>query len=534
MIGVVASAEDLQIAAEFFELFKTPWEPAVPAKHYRVVLSAAEPVDDFDAELFVIYGVDHRGHDSANRVLAGPTSLAWKTTTLPIYGSVALFGERPSGLTHDREAADCRHRIDGSDVHRIGYNLFAEIRTLLVTGQPPSNAATPTLDLHISVLRSVLIDAGASFVEIPARPDGFDFVCCLTHDVDFFGIRRHGLDRTTLGFLLRGTIGSLVDAAAGRRTWRDAFRNWTAALSLPLVWLKLVDDFWNPFADYAPVTATRPSTFFLVPFRDRPGLAPDGTIDRARGVAYQISDVLEEARAVVARGNELAIHGIDAWRDAEAGTIELNELPRVDVRDSAGVRMHWLYFSADSPQLLERAGFAWDSTAGYNDAIGYHAGTSMAFRPLGADRLLELPLTIMDSAMFYPRRMGLSQADGLQQCQTIVKHARDFGGAVVVNWHDRSLAPERLWGWCYQQLVTEIESDNRAWFATMSKAVEWFSWRRSISFTADSTGTIRVSAPVKGPDVPGGRVLIHRVGNDGTVEAEECRFDGTTALGLSL
>ena len=31
MIGVVAKAEHLEAAAEFFELFKTPWELAIPA-----------------------------------------------------------------------------------------------------------------------------------------------------------------------------------------------------------------------------------------------------------------------------------------------------------------------------------------------------------------------------------------------------------------------------------------------------------------------------------------------------------------------
>ena len=41
--------------------------------------------------------------------------------------------------------------------------------------------------------------------------------------------------------------------------------------------------------------------------------------------------------------------------------------------------MHWLYFGDDSPKTLEAAGFDYDSTCGYNDAVGYRAGTSQVF-----------------------------------------------------------------------------------------------------------------------------------------------------------
>ena len=41
MIGVLARPTDLESAHEFFELFKTPWEPAVAGQKYRVVLSTA-------------------------------------------------------------------------------------------------------------------------------------------------------------------------------------------------------------------------------------------------------------------------------------------------------------------------------------------------------------------------------------------------------------------------------------------------------------------------------------------------------------
>ena len=44
-------------------------------------------------------------------------------------------------------------------------------------------------------------------------------------------------------------------------------------------------------------------------------------------------------------------------------------------------------------------------------------------------------------------------------------HAVRFGGCLTVNWHDRSVAPERLWGACYRELVQELKGRG-AWFAT--------------------------------------------------------------------
>jgi PEP-CTERM motif len=39
VIGVSARQADLTIAAGFFELFKTPWEPATPGRRYTAIIS---------------------------------------------------------------------------------------------------------------------------------------------------------------------------------------------------------------------------------------------------------------------------------------------------------------------------------------------------------------------------------------------------------------------------------------------------------------------------------------------------------------
>jgi hypothetical protein len=418
---------------------------------------------------------------------------------------------------------------------RIGYDLFQEIRYLLSEGQPACHAPTPTLELHIDVLRTLLVEAGVPFLEIPPRPHDHAFICCLTHDVDFHGIRRHTFDWTLAGFVGRASVGTMIGLLRGRRTVTEALRNWAALLSLPLVHLGLVRDFWQPFESYAHADAARRSTFFLIPRRGAPGRAPDGRTRPLRAVPYQVNEIADEVRALVTRGSEVAVHGIDAWRDADAGRAEMRELASVTGQTPAGVRMHWLYFAADSPQHLEAAGFGYDSTWGYNEAIGYRAGTAQVFRLPAGRQLLELPLTIMDSAMFYRGKMALGPADAQRRCAEIVAHARRFGGTVVVNWHDRSLAPERLWDRSYRNLIDTIETGNRPWFATAGEAVDWFRWRRSIRFKVTAgRRCVTVATSQSNSALPPGTIRVHRPAGPPTVAAEELAFDGQTAVRIGL
>ncbi|HEY7446715.1 MAG TPA: hypothetical protein VH702_01125, partial [Vicinamibacterales bacterium] len=332
MIGVSVNSTDLQAAEEFFELFKTPWEPAVAMRKYDAVLCANGRLDGLDAKLFLVYGSEEvaADRDAAIEVeqAAGPSEVEWRSTTMPIYGRVARFDSNTVAdpIKSGGKAIEWEHQSKGRLIRRIGYDLFGEVRCLLTQGQPASQALIPTLDLHIALLRHLLVEGGVPYVEIPPRPAGSDFICCLTHDVDFCGIRRHRFDRTLLGFLARASIGTLADLVRGRRSAVEVARNWAALLSLPLVFARLAPDFWTPFEDYARVEEGKPSTFFLVPFRGRPGTAPDGSVDGLRAAPYQISEIAEQVRGALGRESELAVHGIDAWRDADAGRAELSEL----------------------------------------------------------------------------------------------------------------------------------------------------------------------------------------------------------------
>jgi hypothetical protein len=90
----------------------------------------------------------------------------------------------------------------------------------------------------------------------------------------------------------------------------------------------------------------------------------------------------------------------------------------------------------------------------------------------------------------------------------------EFGGVLTINWHDRSIAPERLWDGFYRKLLGELKGRG-AWFATAAQAVSWFRKRRSASVEAANVedGKIRIRASVNtGEGLPGLRVRVHRPG----------------------
>jgi hypothetical protein len=521
MVGVIADFAQDEIVREFFELFKTPWEFYRKGRLYEVLVCAGSAdVENEGAKVLLFYSGkkthfdDQQGIQIGNQ-RSGTCILSCQGNRIPIYGDSLTFSPRGTSILVDEQSRDCvayRERSGERVLARIGYDLFSEVGTLLTAGQPSANAGMPTLELHIALLRELITRCGGFLAEIPPVPDGFKFIACLTHDVDHPSIRRHHWDHTTLGFLYRAVARSLLDLFRGRMSVRDLLTNWMAVLKLPLVHLGLAKDFWREFGDhYLEIEEGLTSTFFVIPFEDRPGKRSDGPAPTFRAARYGAGDIVDTIQHLQTAGNEIALHGIDAWMDSSRGLEELGEIKRLTGVSEIGVRMHWLYYDQQSPLLLEHAGAVYDSTVGYNTTVGYRAGTTQAYQPVEASRLLELPLHVMDTALFYPAHLGLSRQQARNRITAIVDNAVQFGGCITVNWHDRSIAPERLWGDCYRELIHDLK-DRGAWFATAGQATAWFRKRRAAIFEMDSEAPGGVRAMVashQGVGLPGLRLRIH-------------------------
>jgi hypothetical protein len=518
MIGVLCKPSEMEVVQEFFQLFKTSWEFYLPRHSYDLVLATTEEIPaDLCPNVLVVYGSRTHSFDKENGILTRAIHsgvwLNWDGVEFPLYGDSAVFEAAGRPVVRRKGESDSVGLALDHATHqtvRVGYDLFKEVAYLLLKGQPKENAQIPTLEIHISLLRNIMLDAGLAFVEIPPVPAGYEFMACLTHDVDFTGICEHKLDYTMWGFVYRGLVSSLFDALRARIPWSKCRRNWQAVLSLPLVFLGWKDDFWLEFERYMKIEAGLGSTFFFVPFKGYRGTRGSKLAPRRRAVKYDISKMRRQIHTLIENDCEIGLHGIDAWQDSGKALAEYQRLCEVTGQSVAGVRMHWLYFAENSPTVLEEAGLSYDSTIGYNDAVGFHRGTSQAFSLSPAGNLLELPLIVQDTAMFYPDRTNLSEEEAMDSCSRLIQFISIFGGTLTVNWHTRSLSPERLWGDFYTRLLEEIRK-SRVWFGTARQIVEWFRARRALRFEQVQFSGGRLCLKIAGRPADGHPPFLIRV-----------------------
>ena len=229
MIGVIAKPGQLKAVEEFFQLFKTPWEFYHASKSYPVVIATCGDVSNVHTKLLLIYSAGITPIDSEIGIASGRSlsaaCVSHRGKSLPIYGQCRAFDGASDGrccVTAGPERVGVMVTRRDSTVIRLGYDLFEELDYLLSSGQPLDNAGTPTLDVHIEMLKAWIVEHGISLLEIPPVPAGHTFTVCLTHDIDFIGIRGHKFDHTMWGFLYRSTVGAMCDYGTHGEPWRTS------------------------------------------------------------------------------------------------------------------------------------------------------------------------------------------------------------------------------------------------------------------------------------------------------------------------
>src|SRR5271166_621026 len=209
MIGILCAGDEAAAVEEFFQLFKTPWEPYVPGRSYDVVIATITSLPEIDARLTLIFQSEGCASDAGwgirSEACRRPAILRAGNLCLPAHGEVLTFEQtaeaRACLLVESHVAGISKELCENKRIMRFGYDLFKEVEHLLSDGQPVEHALIPTLDLHIDLVRQWILQAGLPLVEIPPIPVGNNFIVCLTHDIDFIGIRNHRLDHTMWGFL---------------------------------------------------------------------------------------------------------------------------------------------------------------------------------------------------------------------------------------------------------------------------------------------------------------------------------------------
>ena len=500
MINVAVYPSRERVVAEFFELFKTEWIQHVPGEPCSILLTDGIVPSDRSASLCIIFSPEPQAddlpsNDARSSPLTGCPVRLSDGSEFPVYTACRFFHQAGEPLIVDLSGRVLAYKKteNGRVQIRVGYDLFDEMTYLLSTGQPPENAAIPSLDRQIAFVRRCILDAGLPVLEIPPCPPGHPYMVCLTHDVDFVSICQYGFGRTFWGFAKRAFIGSFKQIRKKNLTARGLLKNYAAVFSVPLIHLGVLKDFWMQFDAYRRIEDPHRSTFFLISFKGQAGEKVSDSRPELRATRYDVADVRDDALGLLENGWEIGLHGIDAWHSVDHARREKERMDSVLGRNISGVRMHWLCRDDQTEKRLDAAGFEFDSTFGYNETVGFRAGTSQVFMPLQARRLLEVPLHIQDVALFYPAFLDLDDRSAWNRCATVFEHQNAAGGVLTVLWHMRSLAPERLWGGFYQRLLKQFEQD-QAWFGTAAEVAAWFRSRRQVqmSLNVASDGEWRV------------------------------------------
>src|SRR3712207_3468571 len=139
MIGVLAPEKQHAAVREFFQLFKTQWDFYRADLGCDVLICATGEMPQNSATLVVVY------HANESRESA---VLRYGSDDLPIYRGCRFY---------DGEFWKEEISASGQTVVHLGYDLFAEVEHLLTQGQPREFARVPALELHIAILRDLLV-----------------------------------------------------------------------------------------------------------------------------------------------------------------------------------------------------------------------------------------------------------------------------------------------------------------------------------------------------------------------------------------
>src|SRR5207245_1032727 len=108
-----------------------------------------------DAKLLIMYSSAVNRSDArigiASSAIFPNVQLDYHAFRLPIYGNVLTFagvGKTVVSVRQPSAIAGLKIGAPGRTILRLGYDLFREVSFLLSVGQPPENAALPTLEIH--------------------------------------------------------------------------------------------------------------------------------------------------------------------------------------------------------------------------------------------------------------------------------------------------------------------------------------------------------------------------------------------------
>ncbi|HTR81874.1 MAG TPA: polysaccharide deacetylase family protein [Bacteroidota bacterium] len=229
------------------------------------------------------------------------------------------------------------------------------------------------------------------------------------------------------------------------------------------------------------------STFFFFP-------AP-GPFVHEWDCSYRLSDMVKYGRkkmSVAKMMNEIDLAG---WEIGLHGSYhsalnqDLLSIEKREVEDAIGkrivsTRQHYLHYDVrQTPKNQEQAGFACDSSQGFNRSIGFRAATSFPYvcwnhkegRPLS---ILEIPQHIMDGGLFTENALEYNTDLAIQHSIRLMDEVESVGGCLTLSWHPHNIVHEKWWD-VYKTILEEAHHRD-AWGSSAGEVYNYWTKRQKM------------------------------------------------------
>jgi peptidoglycan/xylan/chitin deacetylase (PgdA/CDA1 family) len=181
-----------------------------------------------------------------------------------------------------------------------------------------------------------------------------------------------------------------------------------------------------------------------------------------------INGMGSELRNIVKSGWEVGLHGnSESYIDLDFVKADKQKLEDVLGKQVIGYRNHYLRFRLPKTwEVLEEAGFKYDSTLGYADCIGFRNGMCHPFRPFHLVSghqmgIWEIPLVVMDGTLEGYMYLDMDKAWKLLMKLIDIVEAHE--GVLTILWHNLSMSGKL--GELYQKIL-EYSYAKRAWMTS--------------------------------------------------------------------
>lgn len=183
-------------------------------------------------------------------------------------------------------------------------------------------------------------------------------------------------------------------------------------------------------------------------------------------------------------GFEIGLHGsYTSSDDLNALADEKRKLEEIGGKLS-GIRQHYLRFDKDTFTRQENAGFNYDSTLYYADALGFRGGLAHPFFPYNhitqeTMNILEIPLTVMDKTLLDYKKMDAEKA--LNDIEKIIKAVEKHNGLLTLLWHNEMFDDVGFPGWrtLYERILINLK-ERGAWIVKAEDIYTWWTERQAI------------------------------------------------------